>query len=76
MTCCVPTILSFTNQPSMTINYSAAMQEQYGPQPNVQVYIKEGEEFVLSDDMSGVVFDGVNIVADFGGVNTGFVKIF
>lgn len=76
MNCCQPTIVSFANEATKTIPYTASMQELYGPTPNVQVYIKDGEEFVLSDDMSGVVFDGTNIIADFGGQQNGIVKIF
>lgn len=52
------------------------MVEQYGAKPNVQVYIKEGTEYVLSDDMNAVVFDGSTIEVDNGGPNSGFVKIF
>lgn len=51
------------------------MVEQYGARPNVQVYIKDGTEFVKSD-FNAVVFDGVSIEVDNGGPNTGFVKIF
>lgn len=64
------------NEATKTINYSAAMQEAYGPEPNVQVYFLNGTEYELSDDMNQVKFDGVNITADFGGPGTGFVKIF
>lgn len=52
------------------------MQELYGSRPNVQVYYKDGSEYVLSDDMNGVVFDGSTITVDHGGPNTGFVKVF
>lgn len=52
------------------------MIEQYGAKPNVQVYYKEGTEYVLSDDMNAVSFDGSMIVVDNGGLNTGVVKIF
>lgn len=76
MTCCEPFILNFANVPSSVINYTAAMQAMYGPRPNVQVYFKEGDEYALSDDMNQVTFDGVNIYADYGGSNTGFVKVF
>lgn len=66
MNCCEPTIYPF-NAATMTINYSAAMQVLYGPDPNVQVYYREGTEFVLSDDFNEVRFDGSNIDIDFGG---------
>lgn len=76
MTCCEPFILNFANVPSSVINYTAAMQEMYGPKPNVQVYFKEGAEYALSDDMNQVKFDGVNISIDYGGPAYGFVKVF
>lgn len=76
MSCCQPTIQSFLNQSSTTIAYSAFMQEQYGSEPNVELYYKDGAEYVLSNDMNEVVFDGSTISIDHGGSNTGFVKIF
>lgn len=76
MNCCEPFILNFANVPSSIVNYTPAMQAMYGPEPNVQVYFKDGDEYVLSDDMNQISFDGVNITADYGGVNTGFLKIF
>lgn len=76
MICCEATIVNFLNVSSSVVNYSAAMQEQYGPKPNVQVYYKEGAEYSLSDDLNQVSFDGVNITVDYGGAATGFLKIF
>lgn len=76
MNCCEPTIINFASVSSSVINYGPAMQQMYGPQPNVQVYFKEGAEYALSDDMNQVKFDGVNITADYGGPNTGFLKVF
>jgi len=76
MTCCVATILNFLGVATMTINYSADMIANYGPEPNVQIYYLDGAEYVLSDDMNQVKFDGVNINIDFGGPGEGFVKIF
>jgi len=52
------------------------MVEQYGEKPNVQVYFKDGSEYVLSDDMNAVSFDGTTIEVDNGGPNTGIIKIF
>lgn len=76
MTCCSPTIVPFGNQTQTLINYNAAMLENYGSEPNVQVYYRVGTEYQLSDDFNQVSFDGVNITVDHGGSNTGFVKIF
>lgn len=52
------------------------MRDAYGTEPNVQVYFLNGTEYELSDDMNQVKFDGVNITADFGVGQTGFIKIF
>jgi hypothetical protein len=52
------------------------MVSDYGPEPNVQVYFLQDGQYVLSDDMNQVSFDGVNIVADYGGNASGFLKIF
>ena len=76
MICCEATIIPFTNQTNTTIVWDANKQDLYGSEPNVQVYYKEGLEYVLSDDMNGVVFDGSTIEIDHGGTNTGIVKIF
>lgn len=76
MNCCEPTILPFTNQSTTSIVWDANKQSLYGSRPNVQVYYKEGAEYVLSDDMNAVVFDGSTIEVDHGGVGTGFVKVF
>lgn len=76
MICCTPTIIPFNNVPSVAISYPASMIAAYGPEPNVQVFYKEGLEYVLSDDMNAVVFDGSTITVDNGGPNTGVIKIF
>lgn len=76
MSCCTPTIQPFFNASSTTISYSPFMVEQYGSQPDVQVFYKEGTEYVLSNDMNAVVFNGSTIVVDHGGPNTGIIKIF
>jgi hypothetical protein len=77
MICCNPTIINFLSVSSTVVNYNAQMVLDYGPEPNVQVYFQhEDGMYVLSDDMNQVSFDGVNIVADYGGPATGFLKIF
>lgn len=75
MSCCPATIFPFAEAVT-TVNYSPALAELYGPQPNTQVYYQQGTEYVLSDDMNLVTFDGTDIVADHGGFNVGFLKIF
>jgi hypothetical protein len=76
MMCCSPITQSFVNASTLTIPFGAIQQAEYGAQPNVQVYIKDGTEYVLSDDMNEVRFTGENIEIDFGGPATGFVKVF
>lgn len=75
MNCCEATIYPF-NGSSMTIDYNTAHKSAYGLEPNVQVYYREGTEFVLSDDMNQVSFDGNSIEIDFGGPAVGIVKVF
>lgn len=76
MSCCPATIVSFGNVSSTTINYSPSLAALYGSDPNVQVYYKDGTEYVLSDDMNEVRFDGTDIVVDHGGAAIGFIKVF
>lgn len=76
MLCCSPTIINFLSVPSTVVNYTAQMISDYGPEPNVQVYFKVGTQYQLSDDMNQVSFDGSVITADYGGISSGFLKIF
>jgi len=73
--CCPYTIVPFVNEASKEIPYSAAMMAAYGSTPNTQVFYKEGTEYALSDDANRVDFNGVRILVDFGGPNTGIIKI-
>lgn len=75
MTCCEPTIYPF-NGSSLTIEYGPVLEAQYGADPNVQVYIKDGDEYVLSDDGNQIIFTGSAIEIDFGGPAMGFAKVF
>lgn len=76
MICCSPTIINFLNVASTVVNYGPQMVSDYGPEPNVQVYFKVGSQYQLSDDMNQVSFDGSVITADYGGLASGFLKIF
>lgn len=75
MICCEPYI-QFFNEAITTLNYSPSLAALYGPDPNVQIYYREDENYVLSNDMSEIKFDGTDIVADHGGVQVGFLKVF
>jgi len=74
MSCCASTIFPFTNQSTSTIGYAGGMAALYGPQPNVEVFYREGSEYVQSD-LSQVIFDGSTIQIDHGGSQTGIVKV-
>lgn len=77
MTCCEQLIVYFSNEATKSIPYGAVEQGLYGTRPNVQVYyLDDNEEYVLSDDMNQVVFTGMSIEIDFGGSNTGVIKVF
>lgn len=75
MNCCEPTILTF-NDNITRISYSEGMAQKYGSEPNVQVYYLEDGNYVVSNDMNRVSFDGSAITVDHGGVNVGIIKIF
>lgn len=75
MTCCDATIVPFDGA-TLSIPYGAAEILAHGVEPNVQVWIKDGSQYVLSDDMNEVVFTGSSIDIDFGGPAIGVVKIF
>lgn len=74
MTCCEPTIYPFSSS-TLTIDYGAQKQADYGSNPNVEVYIKEGSEYVLSEFVE-VRLSGGSIEIDFGGPAVGVVKVF
>lgn len=76
MTCCEPIIQPFAVLGTLSIPWGVIQQELYGTEPNVQVYLKDGAEFVLSDDMNEVKFTGTSIDIDFGGPADGIIKIF
>lgn len=75
VSCCTPTIQPF-NEAVTTINYSTTLRRSFGNEPNVQVYYAQDGNYVLSDDMNQVKFDGTNIEVDHGGPQVGFIKIF
>lgn len=74
MNCCTPILINFLNVASSIIPFTPAMVALYGPDPAVDVYIKVGTEYQLSD-FNSVQFDGSNILVDYGGMQSGFLKI-
>jgi hypothetical protein len=73
---CEPTIIQFTNQSVLTIPYTQALMDKYGPVPDVKVWISDGTNLVNMG--TSVVLDGypVNtITADNGGPASGILVI-
>src|ERR1044072_3547203 len=45
---CEPTIIEFTNQSTLIVQWTAYLQSKYGIVPNVQVWIQDGGELVTA----------------------------
>lgn len=76
MSCCAAIEQPFTNVSTVSIPYGDIQKSAYGQQPNVQVYIWDGTDYVLSDDGNQVVVGESSIEIDLGGEAKGFVKVF
>lgn len=75
-TTCEPTIITFTNQSTLTIPYTTSLQEKYGPVPTVQVWISDGTDLVnmgISATFDAYPVNTINL--DFGGPGNGIVVI-
>jgi hypothetical protein len=73
---CEPTIVTFTNQTSLAIPYTASLQAAYGPAPTVQVWISDGTNLVNMGITA--TFDAYppNVISfDFGGNASGIIVI-
>jgi hypothetical protein len=73
---CEPTIVTFTNQATMSIAYTASLQAAYGPVPTVQVWISDGTNLVNMGITA--TFDAYppNVLGfDFGGDASGIIVI-
>ena len=77
MSCCTPTIKSFFNALITTIPYTATMQAQYGPTPEVEVWYWDStnSRYYVNYLGSEVVFQANTITIDHGGISRGIVKI-
>jgi hypothetical protein len=76
VTCCDTIQQPFTNVATVSVPYGAFEKQQYGSTPNVQVYIFDGVDYVLSDDQNQIIIEAGTIEIDLGGIATGFVKVF
>lgn len=74
---CEPTIVQFFNEPSLSIPYTAQLQEKYGIVPNVQVWIYDDMGIPTNMGITAT-FDAIPptvINADFGGPASGIIVI-
>lgn len=74
---CDPTFVQFTNQLTLSIPYTAALQAKYGDAPTVNVWIYD-DSGVLVDAGLRIELDGFPptlITINLGGSASGFVKI-
>lgn len=73
---CEPLILQFTNQSSMVIPWTAYLESIYGQTPSINVWTYDGSELVQAGQVVKYdTFPPTEIRIDFGGVNSGIIKI-
>lgn len=73
---CEPTIVTFENQSTMSIAYTASLQAAYGPVPTVQVWISDGTNLVNMGITATFDTYPPNVLGfDFGGPASGIVVI-
>lgn len=76
-TVCEPTLITFTNQSTLAIPYTAAMIDKYGNVPTLKVWIYDGSGQLVNMSVSQS-FDNyppTQINIDMGGPATGVLKI-
>lgn len=73
---CDPLVIEFTLQDTMTIPWTAYLQNKYGDTPTIQVWIYDGSELVAAGLRVALdQFPPTEIRIDFGGTASGIVKI-
>lgn len=73
---CEPTIIQFSNIPSIAIPYTAQLQAKYGTVPTVSVWIYiDGELTQAGLNINFDAFPPTIINIDFGGTSSGIIKI-
>lgn len=74
---CDPTFITFTNQSTLIIPYTAAMVAKYGNVPTIKTWIHDGTgeltNMIVSQKLN--TYPPTQIEFDFGGVSTGVIKI-
>ena len=74
---CDPTFISFTDQATLTIPYTAAMVVKYGNVPTIKVWIYDtnGELVNMSVRQAFDTYPPTELRFDFGGNSSGIIKI-
>jgi hypothetical protein len=73
---CEPTIVSFTNQGTLSIPYTASLQAAYGDVPTVQVWISDGTNLVnMGITATFDTYPPTIMSFDFGGLASGIIVI-
>lgn len=73
---CDPTFISFTNQATLVIPYTAAMLAKYGNVPTIKTWIYDGTELVnMTVRQAFDAYPPTELRFDFGGTSSGIIKI-
>lgn len=74
---CEPTEVSFVNVPTLTIPYTAMLQDQYGTIPTIQVWIFDemGQLVNMSTQVKFDAYPPTQLLFDFGGPASGKIVI-
>lgn len=74
---CRPTVIEFSNVPTLTIPYTAELRDKYGDLPSVTVmgYGTDGNLVNMNVEVKLIGYPVTSIVADFGGNLSGVLRI-
>lgn len=74
---CAPTIISFTNVPTLTIPYTAMMIDNYGTVPTVQVWLYDDSAQLVNAGITAKfnTYPPTQLIFDFGGNASGIIVI-
>lgn len=74
---CDPTFISFTNQSTLAVPYTASMIAKYGNVPTIKVWIYDTDGTLVNMSVRQALdtYPPTQILIDFGGLATGILKI-
>jgi hypothetical protein len=74
--CEEPTVISFADQTMIDITYTDEMKAKYGDVPTVEIWTLDNGEYVKTFIRAGFdAYPPTKIIADLGGLASGFLKI-